>query len=576
MPLKPFLYILTLVATLLLGAACRRGTTDNPELLHAAYILDNEPDSIEEAVRILKDISQNNLNQGDKSLHTLLSVKADDKLYIPHTSDSLILLSVKYEEKHRKRGYYPEALHYAGMVYSDLGDYPTATKYFEKSLDLLPNKKSFDNLRFLVLYNLTWNLLSQCLYSSADSIARQAIELAVAKNDTLRQARVYELLGNIQIHQKKYPQAITSLSNSGKLYKNLSLSDTISIITQVAYIEAKLGKIDEAVDKIKRIEPFVDSISQSLYLSMASLIYLKGGERQDAIKAAKKLLMIPDFENKICAYSVLLDPGLDDLMDSDSSKILSREYARELALHYERRDSMQSLHQLSLYNYDLHDRNRIKAENKMMKWKWSGMAAIIALLILTIILLIRERINNRRTILLQKTILDLTDRLSQNVENNSIEEDAALSDHTDTQQEKKYFRPQESEQLLSRLIPLISENAPDIQLEVPLASSVIVRKFRDSIVKNELSSVDWQYLEQEVMKYSPDFRNNLSLLSNGKIEEAEYKVALLIRCHFRPSEIGYILNIRPGTVSSHRGNISKKIFGRNIGNRLIDRVIKSL
>ena len=576
MPLKPFLYILTLAATLLFAAACRRGTSDNPELLHAAYILDNEPDSIEAAVRILKDISQNNLNQGDKSLHTLLSVKADDKLYIPHTSDSLILSSLKYEEKHQNRGYYPEALYYAGSVYSDLGDYPEATKYYEESLNIIPPNKIYDPLRFRVLYGLAWNLCAQFLYSSADSIAQQAIQLAIAKNDTLRQARFYELLGHIQLHQKKYSQAISSLNNAEKKYVDLSLPDTISIITQVAYTEAELGKIDEAVDKIKRIEPLVDSISQSLYLSMASLIYLKGGERQDAIKVAKKLLKIPDFENKIAAYRVLLDPGLDDLMDSDSSKILSREYARELALHYERRDSMQSLHQLSLYNYDLHDRNRIKAENKMMKWKWSGMAAIIALLILTIILLIRERINNRRTILLQKTILDLTDRLSQNVENNSIEEDAVLSVHTDTQQEKKYFRPQESEQLLSRLIPLISENAPDIQLEVPLASSGIVRKFRDSIVKNELSSVDWQYLEQEVMKYSPDFRNNLSLLSNGKIEEAEYKVALLIRCHFRPSEIGYILNIRPGTVSSHRGNISKKIFGRNIGNRLIDRVIKSL
>ncbi|MDE6227717.1 MAG: hypothetical protein K2M63_09405 [Muribaculaceae bacterium] len=576
MKVKAISYILLFVSLILLSGGCRRATSENPTLLHASHLLENEPDSITEAKQILDSMSPSSLNEGDRSLHTLLLVKADDKLYIPHTSDSLILMSVKYEEKHRKRGYYPEALHYAARVYSDLGDYPTATNYHEKSLEAIPLDKKYDQLRFRALYGLAWSLTVQFLYSSADSVAQQAIQLAIAKNDTLRQARFYELLGHIQLHQKKYSQAISSLNNAEKKYVDLSLPDTISIITQVAYTEAELGKIDEAVDKIKRIEPFVDSISKSLYLSMASLIYLKGGERQDAIKAAKKLLKIPDFENKIAAYRVLLDPGLEDLMDSDSSKILTREYARELALHYERRDSMQSLHQLSLYNYDLHDRNRIKAENKMMKWKSGVVIAIIVLLIVTIVFLIRERNNNRRTILLQKTILDLTDRLSQNVENNSIEEDAVLSDHTDTQQEKKYFRPQESEQLLSRLITLISENAPDIQLEVPLASSVIVRKFRDSIVKNELSSVDWQYLEQEVMKYSPDFRNNLSLLSNGKIEEAEYKVALLIRCHFRPSEIGYILNIRPGTVSSHRGNISKKIFGRNIGTRLIDRVIKSL
>ena len=576
MPLKPFLYILFLVATLLLGAACRRGTSDNPELLHAAYILDNEPDSIEAAVRILKDISQNNLNQGDKSLHTLLLVKADDKLYIPHTSDSLILMSVKYEEKHRKRGYYPEALHYAGMVYSDLGDYPTATKYFEKSLDLLPNKKSFDNLRFLVLYNLTWNLLSQCLYSSADSIARQAIELAVAKNDTLRQARVYELLGNIQLHQKKYSQAISSLNNAEKKYVDLSLPDTISIITQVAYTEAELGKIDEAVDKIKRIEPLVDSISQSLYLSMASLIYLKGGERQDAIKVAKKLLKIPDFENKIAAYRVLLDPGLDDLMDSDSSKILSREYARELALHYERRDSMQSLHQLSLYNYDLHDRNRIKAENKMMKWKSGVVITIIVLLIVTIVFLILERNKSRRIILLQKDILDLTERLSQaEIANNKIDE-TIPTEENNTPQENPDSSENKGKILLSRFMPIINGEEPNPQLEIQLASSDILKKFRNSVLQNEISTDDWLVLEKEVLKQSPHFRENLRLLSNNSLEDAEYRIALLIRCHFRPSEIGYILDIKPGTVSRHRGNISKKIFKRNIGTRLIDRVIKSL
>ena len=576
MPLKPFLYILTLAATLLFAAACRRGTSDNPELLHAAYILDNEPDSIEAAVRILKDISQNNLNQGDKSLQTLLSVKADDKLYIPHTSDSLILSSLKYEEKHQNRGYYPEALHYAGRVYSDLGDYPTATNYHEKSLEAIPLDKKYDQLRFRVLYSLAWSLTAQCLYSSADSVAQQAIRVAENMNDRYQQAISYELIGSSQLNRRLYTQALSSLGNAERIYKETSSPDTITTIIQIAYIQAKQGLVNEAFQNIKRIEPLIDSVSLPLYLPMAAEIFLKAGYYREAREAAQRLLELKDFSNRCSAYSILLNPDIENFIERDSCVLLSREYARELALHYERRDSMQSLHQLSLYNYDLHDRNRIKAENKMMKWKWSGMAAIIALLILTIILLIRERINNRRTILLQKTILDLTDRLSQNVENNSIEEDAALSDHTDTQQEKKYFRPQESEQLLSRLIPLISENAPDIQLEVPLASSVIVRKFRDSIVKNELSSVDWQYLEQEVMKYSPDFRNNLSLLSNGKIEEAEYKVALLIRCHFRPSEIGYILNIRPGTVSSHRGNISKKIFGRNIGNRLIDRVIKSL
>ncbi|MDE6793075.1 MAG: hypothetical protein K2J48_08345 [Muribaculaceae bacterium] len=576
MDLRTFHYIIISVATLLIGAACGRGTSDNPELIHASHLLENEPDSISEAKQILDSMSSSSLNEGDRSLHALLSVKANDKLYIPHTSDSLILSSLKYEEKHPKRGYYPEALHYAARVYSDLGDYPTATNYHEKSLEAIPLDKKYDQLRFRALYGLAWSLTAQCLYSSADSVAQQAIQLAIAKNDTLRQARLYELLGHIQLHQKKYSQAISSLNNAEKKYVDLSLPDTISIITQVAYTEAELGKIDEAVDKIKRIEPFVDSISQSLYLSMASLIYLKGGERPDAIKAAKKLLKIPDFENKIAAYRVLLDPDLEDLMDSDSSKILSREYARELALHYERRDSMQSLHQLSLYNYDLHDRNRIKAENKMMKWKSGVVIAIIVLLIVTIVFLIRERNKSRRIILLQKDILDLTERLSQaEIDNNRIDE-TIPTEENNTPQENLDSSENKGKILLSRLMPVINGEEPNPQLEIQLASSDILKKFRDSILQNEISTDDWLVLEKEVLKQSPRFRDNLRLLTNSSLEDAEYRIALLIRCHFRPSEIGYILNIKPGTVSKHRGNISQKIFNRNIGTRLIDRVIKSL
>lgn len=576
MKVKAISHIFLFVSLILLSGGCSRAISENPTLIHASQLLENEPDSITEAKQMLDSMSPSSLKEGDRSLHTLLSVKADDKLYIPHTSDSLVMLAVKYEEKHPKRGYYPEALYYAGRVYSDLGDYPTATNYYEKSLETLPSYKKYDSLRFRVLYGLAWNLSAQCLYSSADSVSRQAIRVAENMNDRYRQAISYELMGNSQLNRRQYPQALSSLNKAERIYKETSSPDTLTAIIQIAFIQAKQGKMNEAYYNIKRVEPLVDSVSLPLFLPVAAEIFLRNGDYRKASEAAGRLLELHDFSNRHIAYRILLNPDMKNFIDPDSCVFLSREYARELALHYDRRDSMQSVNQQSVYNYAFHKRNRIEAEKRLMKWEWGGMTALIALLILIIILLIRERINNRRTNLLQKTILDLTCRLSQTEENNCGEEDVALSDDTDTVQEKRDSRKGESEQLLSRLIPLISGDAPDIQLEIPLASSVIVMKFRDNIVKNKLSPVDWQYLEQEVMKYSPDFRNNLSLLSNGTIEESEYRVALLIRCHFRPSEIGHILNIKPGTVSSHRGNISKKIFGRNIGTRLIDRVIKSL
>ncbi|MDE6577076.1 MAG: tetratricopeptide repeat protein, partial [Muribaculaceae bacterium] len=481
-----------------------------------------------------------------------------------------------YEKKHQDRGFYPEALYYAGRVYADLGDYPESTKYYEKSLEIIPSNKKNDPLRFRVLYHLAWNLTTQCLYASADSISLKAILVAENMNDRYRQAISYELMGNSQLNRRQYPQALSSLSKAKRIFKEISSPDTLTTIIQIAFIQGKQGNLKEALYNIKRIEPQVDSVWLPLFLPMAAEIFLRNGDYQEAREAACRLLKLHDFSNRQIAYQILLNPDMELFLDPDSCVSLSREYASELASHYARRDSIQTINQQSVYNYAVHERNRIEAEKRLMKWEWAGITTFIALLILIIILLIRERNNNRKTILLQKTILDLTERLSQSEENNCREEDIDLSDKNDTAQEKKDDRKKESEKLLSRLIPLISGDAPDIQIEIPLASSDIVRKFRDNIVKNKLSHEDWQYLEQEVRKYSPDFRNNLSLLSNGTIEESEYRVALLIRCHFRPSEIGYLLNIKPGTVSSHRGNISKKIFGRNIGTRLIDRVIKSL
>ncbi|MDE6226673.1 MAG: hypothetical protein K2M63_04050, partial [Muribaculaceae bacterium] len=81
MPLKPFLYILTMAATLLFAAACRRGTSDNPKLLHAAYILDNEPDSVQTAADMLISLDSLSLDTRNKHIRRLLINKAQDKLF---------------------------------------------------------------------------------------------------------------------------------------------------------------------------------------------------------------------------------------------------------------------------------------------------------------------------------------------------------------------------------------------------------------------------------------------------------------------------------------------------------------
>ena len=65
-------------------------------------------------------------------------IKAADKAYIAHASDTGILRVVDYYRAHPDSTLYAESLYYAGRVYSDLGDSPTALKYFQTSVSSCP------------------------------------------------------------------------------------------------------------------------------------------------------------------------------------------------------------------------------------------------------------------------------------------------------------------------------------------------------------------------------------------------------------------------------------------------------
>lgn len=87
------------------------------------------------ALDSLAAIERDILSEADSHYYDLLTIKCADKAYITHTSDSLILNVIDWYAEHKSGHLYPEALYYGGRVYSDLGDYPTALKYFQDALD---------------------------------------------------------------------------------------------------------------------------------------------------------------------------------------------------------------------------------------------------------------------------------------------------------------------------------------------------------------------------------------------------------------------------------------------------------
>ena len=106
-----------------------------PALLLAADSLASaNPDS---ALTLLARVEDSLLQAPEpvRIYYNLLTVKAQDKAYILHTSDSLIRTVVDYYEHKNNHIYLPEAYYYAGRVYRDLNDSPQALEYFQKAAE---------------------------------------------------------------------------------------------------------------------------------------------------------------------------------------------------------------------------------------------------------------------------------------------------------------------------------------------------------------------------------------------------------------------------------------------------------
>ncbi|WP_305036649.1 tetratricopeptide repeat protein, partial [Paramuribaculum intestinale] len=135
---RTLLLIITTIAIIACG--CTRQQPSDPRLQRLTLSVDTGPQA---AIDSLAAIDPATLGDYDRHYYNFLTVKARDKAYIVHTSDSLILDVINHFGRSPKMA---EALYYAGRVYSDLGDYPTALRYFHDALDRISDDPEDNNI----------------------------------------------------------------------------------------------------------------------------------------------------------------------------------------------------------------------------------------------------------------------------------------------------------------------------------------------------------------------------------------------------------------------------------------------
>ena len=340
---------------LLMVVACQHHYQYPPILQEADSLCIVQPDS---AVSLLRSIAAD-IELTDEYVqkrYHLLTIKANDKAYITHSSDSLILSLVDYYEQGGDKDFLGEAYYYAGSTYRDLGDAPRALDYYQKALDAMPGD---ENLKVKSkVYSQMGNLFrKQNLYNQAIKSFRQSYQCDIKLNDTIGQIYKLRDIGFAYRGLNKPDSTLYLLNQAHELAQSINNEVMDNRITsQLASLYIRLGDLEKAKAYIQPSLDNQDRVNLSSVYSIAANIYYLLGQYDSTAYLCNELLKFGTIYAKSESYDRLANIALKQWKDP----VKALAYTEQLIILQDsinRITASESVAQMnSLYNYQIREK----------------------------------------------------------------------------------------------------------------------------------------------------------------------------------------------------------------------------
>lgn len=585
------LYIL--IMPLLIITGCGRTETEK-RLDSIDKVIEDSPEA---ALDSLSSISGVGMTDAELNRLRVLKTKARDKAYICHTSTDTIQEAVDYYTDHGSKEERAEAYYYAGRVYSDIGDYPNALRFFQDALDILP---ASDNASPSML-KLCGNVLSQTarllnslrLYKEAIPYIKETLKIDYALTDTTSVIYDMDMLGAVCMHMGDYENADKCFIKAEQLSRKYTKSDygLKGRMYRAAsrYIQ---GNKAEALKLIRNVPEKINDDYKFTTLGYAASIYKENGIYDTAYIYAQKLISYPNNKNIKAGYEVILSPGVRDYAHKDSLDKYIDAYKSLLEKHVKKNGDRQALIQLSQYNYKLHEKSRLKAEADKHLFQLLLILAILLSYIVILLYISAKYRLNKKIIELLKT-REYIDKLNviafENGTKNCDKESKAteISEKTTNKISKLEklvaFRnsapTQESlqEEMLDKLRALIDKcETENNNFDDRIISSEVYKSIGNYIRREKAITINhplWAQIENLVNEIWPDFKITIEVLSGDKIDDIDWQILMLLKLNIKLVDIAKIISKSINTVSSRRSRLAIKIFGLKMSTKDFDTLI---
>lgn len=481
--------------------------------------------------------------------YQLLTIKARDKAFLPHPSDSLILAVLHYYEQGGDPRLLPEAYYYAGRVTSDLGDAPQAVDFFHAALDAIEDEDyeryrredvfGTNRLKGRIHAQTAYLLALQHLYSEAIEEYRMAATCDSLNRDSAFFIKDYREIGYDLSRSGKYDEAIAYYHLSQEMAEQIGDSMSYAnAVYQEAYTYLKQGKLEQAEELVNQFPLFIKRQNQNFATSLL----------------AKKYSLEEDYEKAANLFKQLIEKG--DLIDRSNANFWLAKYAqnkKELgeAINYLNdalflKDSLNKImnsevvaYSNSVYNYQLRVKENEKLKRKEKKTErkhtlW-GFGTILSLVIIGFVGYIEYK--------KRKTLHSECQRLSELLE----------------------LKDREAEE------SKVARRNAMAQLRTSKAMTLIEEKL---VIGDNLSEQDWDVIEETFKCLLPDFLINLR--SFHHYTEPEWRLCLLSKMELKAEAIGTLICLSQSAIYNKSRRLYKKIFGHECSQQEWDKFIKSL
>lgn len=518
--MKKTAYFLLLL--LLIGACgCRNRKTSYPPLIRQAeYWAEACPDS---AIACLDsiDASLQELTEEERMYCHMLRIKAEDKLYIPHTSDSLINRIVRFYEQQGDDRRLAEALYYKAGVYRDCNEPSRAIRTYLSAAEVGCNH---DTLNGRIYGQLAALYAYQKAYHESMKALRQALVYNIKCDDYLGIAYSWRDIARIFDRQYSPDSAEVYYSKAYNLMKEKGF-------TRPAYgVLSEWADFSYAQGRHNTAKAFAYKILGDHFDELAALVlakyYWQKNNLDSALFYSVEALQTNDIYHRRTAYGILKEIALSQGKQEDAHR-----YAR---CYRKVSDSISRMTRTEATVRINHEAEKLDLLSHMKRLRH--------ILVLALILLMAGIIYMGRN----THIFHKKQRLNKEL----------------TLEENSQVTLSEKQQSLEKRLETFQQSA-------------IYLHFCRVTQSRELSEDHWRQLVNALNKVYPTFISKLYSL-NPKLTELELRTCCLIKIGISTNRISALIAHSPSAVNSILTRLYHKMTGEKTNMSVAREFLKRL